>query len=600
MFDAILSVLMPTLSGGKDEYLKDVVPPEALSFDRIMQNKPTVSGSRLFLVPVEILGHITRYLSFADLQNLAYVNSDCRQLARSHLFKSVILDYSLGSSQLLHRLCSEALERSRATAPGAYIGSCIRHLTIATRPVWVERRHGLRLEMLETLDQQVAKQRIAEASKTFVQDAYLVLETVLSAGAMPHLELVNWEDKTAIPKSLFAAILRSDIQHLRLYKCQVDAEVKLQSTQTLAHDLWPLRSLHLEVSPILSLEDEIRSVMPVKQNMLRRCAPTLEILKWVEGPASQGDLYSFATFDSPIRFPRLRRLTLGWVEFLDLSVLNAFLGPGTKVRELGVKNGRSNKESDLFTKQGNIQTLEALSCSSPEPLAFLRANPQLSKLMIERPIPAASPITLLLSTSFNRLASLSLHWEDGFIPGRALEQIGTLQSLNQLQLGAGCEFGWRHNWFIDHDLVRSCFVKLKNLRKLAICRDAYGTDDGSESTQNYYGGSWLRSMDDDEHAVFEAMVHPPAAHAGDAPDTELSDSRDRLKAAFHRIHGMRMAKEATKYGQEIPSLDWIYLGKLPFDLKEDNNGKKPVCLTDEMDECWTFLRRTFGLRDSGD
>ena len=148
----IIDLLMSSFSGSKDEYGKDVVPPNGLSFDRVMEGKHVISKSPLLAIPIEILRQIIQYLSSNDLRNLIFVNSDCRQLIKSQQFKSVILDYSLSSSGLVQMLCQEIIKRKHNTVSVTYIGSCIRRLTFATQPAWVEHRHNISMDSIETLN----------------------------------------------------------------------------------------------------------------------------------------------------------------------------------------------------------------------------------------------------------------------------------------------------------------------------------------------------------------------------------------------------------------------------------------------------------------
>ncbi|RSL76042.1 hypothetical protein CEP51_010336 [Fusarium floridanum] len=62
-----------------------------------MKGQERASRSRLLQMPSEILADIVHFLSDSKsaLANLALVNSDCRQLARSSQFAEVTFDYKL-------------------------------------------------------------------------------------------------------------------------------------------------------------------------------------------------------------------------------------------------------------------------------------------------------------------------------------------------------------------------------------------------------------------------------------------------------------------------------------------------------------------------
>lgn len=126
----------------------EVMPPQCLSFDRVMEGRTVDSQSYLFALPIEILGQIMQYLFAGDLATLALVNSDCRQLARSQQFKAIRLDYSPNTWLLLEKLSSGALGQIQNPIPGSYPGSSIRHLKIATDSGWVEDCQQVNLQEL--------------------------------------------------------------------------------------------------------------------------------------------------------------------------------------------------------------------------------------------------------------------------------------------------------------------------------------------------------------------------------------------------------------------------------------------------------------------
>lgn len=77
----ILDVMMPMLSGGKDDFGKELVPPLPFLFDRVSEGRMPVSGTKLLTIPLEVLALIVRKIPATSLASLALVNSDCRQLA---------------------------------------------------------------------------------------------------------------------------------------------------------------------------------------------------------------------------------------------------------------------------------------------------------------------------------------------------------------------------------------------------------------------------------------------------------------------------------------------------------------------------------------
>ncbi|KAH8690715.1 hypothetical protein BGW36DRAFT_432506 [Talaromyces proteolyticus] len=76
--------------------------PSPLTFDLVMEGQPSSRHSRLLNLPVEILSAILGYMEGdkAVLVVLAKINSDCRRLARSCQFHSVVFDLTVGRPPL--------------------------------------------------------------------------------------------------------------------------------------------------------------------------------------------------------------------------------------------------------------------------------------------------------------------------------------------------------------------------------------------------------------------------------------------------------------------------------------------------------------------
>jgi hypothetical protein len=92
-------------------------------------------------------------------------------------------------------------------------------------------------------------------------------------------------------------------------------------------------------------------------------------------------------------------------------------------------------------------------------------------------------IPLLTNGTWSNLTSLSLSWNDWNIqhvkdttvtvPAASLAAIGSIASLEQLRLSGGSSIGWRRQWLVDHDMMRSSLRGLERLKRLALVRDAY-------------------------------------------------------------------------------------------------------------------------------
>lgn len=546
----VTSLLMGMLSGHKDDYGKDVVPPLPLSFDRVNEGRlplPSSSNSILFRFPVEILAPIVQYLPSESLASLALVNRDCRQLARSRQFASVQFDYSNHSLDLIGLLCEESNQRkhnnSQTLLPS--LGACIRRLTVATHPGWLSARHDIELsEEFMELPKEERDKRIEKAARAFfdryVPDVLSVLST-----ALPHLELLDWEDKIDFYPHFFASIARSPVRHLKLFRVSVGEDFEITLPKGLVNGVWPLRTLHLEIYwGFWGSSDG--SIAKICSSMLRACSPTLESLTWRSmryGNEKSKTLTEYQ-HDSQLQFPSLRQLDIEQAPPASLMLRNLLSSP---LRGLHAKT----KQCESL---GTIESLETFAwgtygLEADDPLEFLRNNTQLTKLWLSSP---ASPVFLesnllpLIAQSFSRLRSLSLIWDEKFIPEEPLRFIGTLESLEQLCLSAGNWAGWRRDWKINHKTMRKQLASLTNLKKLAFARDSYSQP-----------GSWIPI-----ESYYEACI------PWDLDFNSITDYADQrsTKAIFEYQHRKFILGEANKYLRVLPTLEWLYFGQIPMEI----------------------------------
>lgn len=225
-----MSLLMPMFSGNKDEYGKEAVPPLPLSFDRVMEGRPASTSAPLFRLPDEILSIIVQHMDRESLKSLALVNSDCRQMARSVQFNNIRLDYSHQSWSLLFLLQNEAIERFSDAENGRTLrpamGACIRRITVATNPEYLALYHKVELtEEFTALDKEVQDDRMRDATEGYFDHYLRLLETTLShPKTLPHLELLDWEDRASPSRAFFDHLTRSNVQHLKLYRLPLEEE----------------------------------------------------------------------------------------------------------------------------------------------------------------------------------------------------------------------------------------------------------------------------------------------------------------------------------------------------------------------------------------
>ncbi len=194
-----------------------------------MEGRLPATTAPLFDFPYEILSMILQYIDHPSLSSLALANSDCLQISRSARFHSVCFNYSPQSWDLLHALSSESKERSldknnKTSRPA--IGSCIRRITVATDPGHLSAAHQISLSQeFNALDKSVQDARLDDASHAYYTKYIGLLSAVLSDWkTLPHVELLDWEDRASPPRSFFDCLPESPIQHLKLYRLNLEEE----------------------------------------------------------------------------------------------------------------------------------------------------------------------------------------------------------------------------------------------------------------------------------------------------------------------------------------------------------------------------------------
>ena len=572
----VLNLMMPIFSGDKDEYGKELVPPLPLLFDRISEGRKPVSTTRLLNVPMEVLALVVQKVPETSLASLALVNSDCRQLARSRQFASLHFDYSDRTLAIIDKLKEEATDRSNLgglTGKSA-LGPCIRRLTVATHPGWIKYRHNVELsEDFNALPRRESSSRLIAAYHALFDRYYTSIQDLLSnRSVLPHIELLDWEDTITLQPFFFDAIAQSTIQHLKIYRIRVDKLFTIDMPTYQPSRSWPLRSLYLELMPAMS---NLRlDVSCLCTSILRACAPTLQSLAW--DTSSRNPINTNGLGACP-PFPSLRHLRLAFLRFADVCYLNELVHD--ELNSLDVNTSSSSASSEFFDRRGRIPALKifvwkASNLTESHSLAFLKANPQISKLSI----PRAAPTTLLedrilplLAQSFTNLTSLSLVWDGLSISFQAMESITQITTLQQLHLSAGHQLGWRHDWLIDHGTMRRYLRHLPLLKKIAFSRDSYSN--GITVTCERYYVDGLRSIKD------------------------LTNS-NHTREIFEEDHRQSTLREADDYLDEMPQLEWLYFGQIPMDVKQSLDRGRRIArpLATERDSCWTLLQEMFGWK----
>ncbi|MCJ1455392.1 hypothetical protein MMC28_005747 [Mycoblastus sanguinarius] len=263
-------------------------------------------------------------------------------------------------------------------------------------------------------------------------------------------------------------------------------------------------------------------------------------------------------------------------------MLDALLQDG--LRNLDVDTKSNSIYADIFETRGCIPSLETFVWSSPRlpealSLNFLRANPQLTKLRLWLAVPGVlleTRLLPLLLSSFSNLNSLHLTWKGNNIPDSAIEQIGSLKSLEQLHLSAGDQVGWRHEWMINHDSMRNHLYKLPLLKRLAFSRDTYKTGLSWVNVDMYYENKTLNN---------------------ERPE-DLEAPREVNDKIWEREHRERMMSEAKKYAVVIPNLSWMYFGQLSMGVLDMDDGvrREAIILSKSRSGCLARLNTMFGWK----
>jgi hypothetical protein len=164
----------------------------------------------------------------------------------------------------------------------------------------------------------------------------------------------------------------------------------------------------------------------------------------------------------------------------------------------------------------------------------------------------------------------------------SLATIGAIVSLKQLRLTAGCNIGWRQQWLVDHEALRTHLRGLKNLRTLAICRDTYHMD-LYPHVEEYYSLRILPPY----HSI-DAGAWPELRHQINYEDGDSDESK-----TWELVHRNRMLNEAQKYAAALSNLEWIFCGQWPIEIQPTNGSVVP--LSNSRDTCETMLMRMFGM-----
>ncbi|KAK3384587.1 hypothetical protein B0T24DRAFT_654712 [Lasiosphaeria ovina] len=554
----------------------------------------------------------------ATLSALALVNSDCRQLARSCQFADVCFDYSPNSRLLLLQLLKEAITRLGDDDPSCitqppFIGSCIRRATVRPRPEWVAHAHG---DLYDAIWGDAANPIVT------LRNTALLSGTAINL-AMPHLETLLWHDRLCLDGALFTAIANLPLRHLKLAGVHIGEAHRLEPPVTPL--IVPLESLSLGIHLCNNAESH-------KGKIIADADADADVNAWENrslSPLITTILQhrSLSSGREHITFNRLRYLDIsGIVCNPDVQVWSSLFS--APLRHLSLPSTILPAFKQALSACEPLRDLETLvvpyldgkDVTTVQPMIdLISCHPHLHTLSIGNTSPQLMDshlIPLLSDGRWSNLASLSLVWSElsteagtqphtAIIPADSLAAIGSIGSLEQISLSAGCQFGWRHQWLIDHDTVRFSLQRLAKLKRLAFSRDTYRVLDGGLGldVERYYEQRHVTSAEDND-----ALERPELDRVRDVEyAAEGEDNSDGLEigslGVWERAHRNRMLREGGKYAAAFPCLEWMYCGQWPMEVRRVGalgGTVRAVPLGKERDSCWTLLRRMFAMMEDDD
>ncbi|KAF4806071.1 hypothetical protein CGCSCA5_v014747 [Colletotrichum siamense] len=641
----ILSLMVGKFSGGPDLFGKETGARLPLLFAKVMEARPAASQSLLFRLPPEILGDIMDLIADdkSSLASLALVNSDCRQLARSCQFAVVTFDYSPASHQLAKLLSTEAVSKSPQSR--GRIGPCIRRVKVASDPGWLSGFHKELHDSVWGADggeiTDAKREYIGSLQKRAELD-YMAdhqIPILLSIGAMPNLEAISWLDGMCQSADLFAILAGSSVQHIKFHGTVSEGLLGILD-QLPAHSFQQVRCLDLKLALCRDSRHKAEEVTITDCDMdtanapddgdsfperkpesdcdviaalIKRCEQSLETLVVRRMFPTEKTEQRLSLSSQDINLRSLRTLDLSDCVEVDLTASRAMLCPS--LRHLSMPW----KWDESFLSCETLRNLETLVIpflketprkpSTVGPLMkFLDRHPHIKKLFLGLGTDVFIDKHLLPCLSngnWANLNSLSLTWDGpgmeestrphiARVSGPALAAIGSLDSLEQLSLTAGVTSGWRRQWLIDHDAVRESLKSLTRLKRLAISRDTYSVPFDVAEPEYYYE---MRIVDPEDLELAEKR-----SWINELEPIDVNEAHE----VWEYAHRYKMFKQAEKYAEVIPTLEWVYCGEWPMDFFDgpvyedglwDGQTMRKVArpLAKTRESCWSYLRQTFGM-----
>ncbi|KAI1004005.1 hypothetical protein K3495_g4204 [Podosphaera aphanis] len=555
--------------------MENIIHPTPLAFDRVMEGTAIKAhNSLLFRTPTEILTAVVSYLcnSKKDLESLALVNSDCRQLARSCQFRTVLLDSGHRSACLLGVLQRETVQRrqNRGRTRSLSLGACIRRIVVRSDGYWNEligarpRKpgrsiHDLNEDAYDNDEEKVAQWNTFVEGLTYRLNEIYRPNVLFVISGLIHLESVDL-DQVDWNQSLLNGLVACTPKHLSIRDLKAIDIVPVMDDSV----VWPLETLSFhfnwDFQYLCRPHNSPLNASKSWETILRLCSDYLHILNpshcVIRGMKAKEDLVSFS-----LRFPQLRQLYLSDGSFLSVPALESLILTSAHLVTLVIDYG-TREIRDLLDCEGQIPSLKTLVLNLgyrdfPEDasLNFLKKNSQLEALGFTREGSAKIlDRILLLLKKFSQLKKLSMIWKGAQVPDTALHILSSLASLETLHLSCGLQIGWRHEWIVSHDNIIKHLKPLRKLKHIALTRDVYSY---------IYQGRLL------EYNSYQLLQ---------------SDSWD--------THLRCMRENALKYAENFPQLELFHVGHISYEIAR---AKSRICLKTTEDEVFPWEKCMFGL-----
>lgn len=530
-----------------------------------VDDKIPVSRHPLFKLPETCVQDVLFYLDDSDLDVLALVDKDCRQLVRARRFRSVWINYSSSSMALLDKLVDEASDRVSNkfpyNQPKWTLGACIDRISVAFEP------ESQRTKNPTTASWVDVRRRSYEAV-TFHQRHMNMLELAVRT-ALPNLRFLEWWDRIPLSQIMLNSIIQSNITRLELHGVLLSKDFDLYGTTETERRMMEGRQLMLRrlVLDVGTGWDNKFCAPIFTASLFKLVSSSLEELVW-EGGMFTGEpppqSHSFGT--DTVCFKRLRKLQMTRVPLGDDTIMAALVPAGNEATLTHLTlDSPEPKLGPFLASRGHIPTLKHVNWDDITPyndiedfVSFMTNNPQLETFRTEDTTVSLHDDRLLpmFASSFTSLSSLAIVFNTAVIAPASLALIGSIATLKHLWLSSGVQWTTSFDWFVDHDSLRKHLARLKQLEWFALTLDLYPNGNKDSLYQR-----------------------PPKSQA------------------WENGHSRLMSRHAMEFAKLHPKLEWVYLGVVAMRIERAEDGGEvvdAVPLSQKREDCETLLKEMWG------